>query len=184
MHVWLIFRGEKFRTEFSHLDEVRSIIPETVRVMALTATATKTTRRFFIKSLSMQTPEIIYIPPARDNILYAVMDKPKGDNAVREVFECIVDKLKTERSNMGRVILFCKTYNVISIYCKTGNVNEQVMLTNLTSGMGSLIFLPRQQLYPINNYIPSTIISRKLLLSYKQHHHSSIPTVYYLTTER
>ena len=40
------------------------------------------------------------------------------------------------------------------IYCKTGNVNEQVMLTNLTSGMGSLIFLPRQQLYPINNYIP------------------------------
>ena len=65
----------------------------------------------------MQTPEIIYIPPARDNILYAVMDKPKGDNAVREVFECIVDKLKTERSNMGRVIIFCKTYNnVISIY--------------------------------------------------------------------
>ena len=44
-------------------------------------------------------------------------------------------------------------------YCKTGNVNEQVMLTNLTSGMGSLIFLPSQQLYPINNYIPSTIIS-------------------------
>ena len=39
-------------------------------------------------------------------------------------------------------------------YCKTGYVNEQVMLTNLTSGMGSLIFLPRQQLYPINNYIP------------------------------
>ena len=47
-----------------------------------------------------------------------------------------------------------------TIYCKTGNVNEQVMLTNLTSGMGSLIFLPRQQLYPINNYIPSTIISQ------------------------
>ena len=46
------------------------------------------------------------------------------------------------------------------MYCITGNVNEQVMLTNLTSGMGSLIFLPRQQLYPINNYIPSTIISR------------------------
>ena len=28
-------------------------------------------------------------------------------------------------------------------YCTTGNVNEQVMLTNLTSGMGSLLFLPR-----------------------------------------
>ena len=46
--------------------------------------------------------------------------------------------------------------NFHSYYCKTGNVNEQVMLTNLnlTSGMGWLIFLPSQQLYPINNYIP------------------------------
>ena len=50
------FRGEKFRTEFSHLDEV---IPQTV---ALTATATKTTRK--------------YIPPIKDNIMYAVVDKP------------------------------------------------------------------------------------------------------------
>ncbi len=32
-------RGEKFRTEFSHLNEVRSIIPETVRVMALRVAA-------------------------------------------------------------------------------------------------------------------------------------------------
>ena len=61
---------------------------------------------------------------------------------------------------------------------KTGNVTEQVMLMNLTSGMGSLIFLPatiisQQQLYPINNYyhcINSTTLS-------------SIPTVYHLTTE-
>ena len=33
-------------------------------------------------------------------------------------------------------------------YCRTGNVNEQVMLTNLTSGMGSLTFLH------VNNYMP------------------------------
>ena len=89
--------------------------------MALIATATKTTRRLFIKSLSMQTPEIIYIPSARDNILYAVMDKPKGDNAVREVFVCIVDKLKTERSNMGSVIIFCKTYNKVFQYTSFSN---------------------------------------------------------------
>ncbi len=110
-------RGEKFRTEFSHLNEVRSIIPETVRVMALTATATTSTRKFIINSLSMQMPEIIYVPPARENILYAVMEKPRGDNAICEVFKCIVEKLKIERRNMGRVIIFCKTYNnVISIY--------------------------------------------------------------------
>ena len=110
-------RGEKFRTEFSHLDEVRSIIPETVRVMALTATATKSTRKFVINSLSMQMPEIVYVPPARENIVHAVMDKPRGDDAICEVFKCTVEKLKIERSDMGRVIIFCKTYNsVISIY--------------------------------------------------------------------
>ena len=109
-------RIEKFRTEFSHLDEVRSIIPETVRVMALTATATKSTRKF-INSLSMQMPEIVYVPPTRENIMYAVMNKPRGDDAICEVFQCTVEKLKIERSNMGRVIIFCKMYNsVISIY--------------------------------------------------------------------
>ncbi len=48
-------RGEKFRTEFSHLNEFRSIIPETVSVMALTATTS--TRNFIINSLSMQMPK-------------------------------------------------------------------------------------------------------------------------------
>ena len=59
------------------MDEIRSIIPETVRVMALTATATLTTRKFIIKSLIMQKPDIIYVSPARYNILYTVVDKPK-----------------------------------------------------------------------------------------------------------
>ena len=112
-HSWCHFyRGKEFRTEFSNLDTVRSIIPETVKVMALTATATKTTRNFIIKSLSMQAPEIIYIPPTRDNILYAVMEKPKGYNAVSEVFKCITDKLKAERTSVGRIIIFCKTYTI------------------------------------------------------------------------
>ena len=47
-----IIRGEKFRTEFSHLGEMHSIIPETARVMALTATATITAQKSIIRSLS------------------------------------------------------------------------------------------------------------------------------------
>ena len=82
--------------------------------MALTATATKSTRKFVINSSSMQMPEIVYVPPTRENIVYAVMDKPRGDDAICEIIQCIVEKLKID---MGRVIIFCKTYNsVISIY--------------------------------------------------------------------
>ncbi len=109
-----MYRGDKFRREFSHLGEVRSIVPTSVRVMALTATATKTTRKFIINSLNMQLPDIIYIPPVKDNIVYNVLDKPKD---ISEYFEKIVDKLKVERANMPRIIIFCKTYNsIILIY--------------------------------------------------------------------
>lgn len=82
--------------------------------MALTTTATKTTRKFIIDSLSMQRPEIIYIPPVKDNIIYTVLDKPRD---IGDYFKGIVDKLKVERINMHRMIIFCKTYNnIIIIY--------------------------------------------------------------------
>ena len=45
--------------------------------------------------------------------MYTVTDKPRGDDAICEVFQCTVEKLKIERSNMGRVIIFCKTYNSV-----------------------------------------------------------------------
>ena len=47
-------QGDRFLREFSHLGEVRSITPEHVSVMALTATATVSTRKEIIKSLDMQ----------------------------------------------------------------------------------------------------------------------------------
>ena len=75
--------------------------------MALTATAVKTTRKFILRSLGMQRPEVIYIPSSKDNILYAVADKP---STIGGLFKPIVEKLKIKR-NMGRVIIFCKTYN-------------------------------------------------------------------------
>ena len=82
--------------------------------MALTATATNTTKSFIIKSLSMQSPEAIYIPPIKNNIIYEVLEKPK---CVGGYFKGIVDILKTKRTNSGRKIVFRKTYsNVITIY--------------------------------------------------------------------
>ena len=51
MVFYLYFRGDCFRHEFSRLGELRSVIPENVNVMELTATATVTTRREIIKIL-------------------------------------------------------------------------------------------------------------------------------------
>ena len=57
--------------EYSRLEEVQSVIPTTVRVLALTATATISTRKYIIKSLNMQNPEIVYISP-----MNIVMESP------------------------------------------------------------------------------------------------------------
>ena len=36
----MLYKGDKFRTEFAQIGEIRCIIPARVNVMALTATAT------------------------------------------------------------------------------------------------------------------------------------------------
>ena len=53
----------------------------------------------------MQSPEVIYIPPIRDNILYAIVDKPK---IIGAYFKGIIDRLKAERTNMDRIIISVK----------------------------------------------------------------------------
>lgn len=110
----ILYRGECFRKDYSHLNEIRSIIPENVHVMALTATAMKATRRCIVRSLDMRKPSIIYVPPVKSNIYYAVAGKPEG--GICEAFQPIVDHLVSNR-NMGRMIIFCKTYDdVINIH--------------------------------------------------------------------
>ncbi len=67
------------------------------------------TRNFIIKSLCMQAPEIIYVPPIKDSILYSVVEKPKVER-VSKVFKPIIEKLIAERSKMS---ICCKTYTSI-----------------------------------------------------------------------
>ena len=91
--------------EFARLGEVRSLIPSHVNVMALTATATKATRKAVVKRLSMKSPEIISITPDKPNVLYIVKDKPES---IDEAMLPIVDKLH------AGLIIFCRTYDECS----------------------------------------------------------------------
>ena len=70
-HYWFYVincRGDRFRREFSRLGELRSIIPEHVHVMALTATATVSTRKEIIKSLDVQDPVIVSVSPMKESV--------------------------------------------------------------------------------------------------------------------
>ena len=68
----LLHRGDEFRTAFARLGEVRSLIPPSVGVMALTATATRSLRREVVKTLGMIDPVVVTISPDKPNIIFTV----------------------------------------------------------------------------------------------------------------
>ena len=81
--------------------------------MALTATATNTTRQVIFKSLCMHKPTIVYVSPMKNNIIYAV----KRKTSLSTDFACLLRELENNRTRMGRVIIFCKKYpDVTAIY--------------------------------------------------------------------
>ena len=110
VHFWLLFRGTSFRQEFSNLGEIRSIIPESVNVMALTATATKATRNFIIKQLGMYNTVVVSASPMKRNLIYSVGKKTN----IFKTFMPVSKRLLEEGPFMGRVIIFCKRYHEVT----------------------------------------------------------------------
>lgn len=123
----LSHRGDTFRRAFSRLSEVRSIIPNSVKLMALTATATRSTRSSICQILGMSEPSIIAVTPNRSNICYSVAKKSEGD--IEQIFTLLADELREKRLTMSRVIVFCRSYeDVGNIYSlmKSSLGNEAV----------------------------------------------------------
>ena len=74
--------------------------------MALTATASKATRREIIRILGMTKPFTISICPEK-NITHYVNEK---NGEVEEVFHYLVEKLQSKRIATDKTIIFCRTY--------------------------------------------------------------------------
>ena len=64
--------GDQFRISFSKLGNLQSIVPSTVNIKALTATATHETYLSVLSKLAMTDPVLVSIPPERGNITYYV----------------------------------------------------------------------------------------------------------------
>ena len=91
--------GDQFRTTFAQIGDLRSLIPTTVNIMALTATATSEAFDVVTHRLSMDKPILIALPPYRDNIAYQVHSKVSVD--------CLTTSLCREFAN--KRISFPKT---------------------------------------------------------------------------
>jgi len=57
---------------FAQIGDLRSVLPQGVHVLALTATTTKDVFKTVNKRLSLETLLTVGVPPDRDNIKYCV----------------------------------------------------------------------------------------------------------------
>ena len=85
---------------------MRSLVPPTVKMMALTATATTVTRRKIIGSLNMKNCHVISQNPCKSNIRYIV--KPK--TTIADVFAPVADDILVNKRNAQRTIIFCRDF--------------------------------------------------------------------------
>ena len=93
-------RGEEIRKVYSRLGEIRSILSQDVKVMALTATASKTLREDIMKFLGMKNPVVIAVSPDKANIMYEIVPFVSTNATFGTLAE--------QQLLIGRAIIFCQ----------------------------------------------------------------------------
>ena len=107
--------GYEFRRAYSQIAHLRSFLPAGTPVLALTATASKSTEKVIVDSLHLHSHyAIIRRSPDRSNIHYSVV-RAKRDVTV--TFQWFLLMLQHERQKMPKVIIFCRSINsCVAIY--------------------------------------------------------------------
>ena len=104
-------KGDEFRKEFSQLGEVRSLIPEGIHIMALTATATRSTHLDICHTLGMKDPSVVTVILNKGNIKYELAAKP---GTIEEPFSPLVGEVRRNREHTDRTIIYCRMYDSCS----------------------------------------------------------------------
>ena len=104
----IIFRGERgngkkdpFRKWYGAVGEIRSLLPQGLPMLTLTATASAGTRKEVIESVR------IVVSPNRDNIkLY--LEKVKND--ISDNFMWLVNELEQKQLDCPKVLIYVRDY--------------------------------------------------------------------------
>ena len=114
--------GDEFRVAFAKIGNIRSLLPTSVNILALTATATKETYKIVCDRLSMPQPVLIAVSPYKSNIIYTVLP----EITVEELSKHISDGIINERHSYPKTIIFARDYGTcaeifFAIRSKLGN---------------------------------------------------------------
>ncbi|XP_060557646.1 uncharacterized protein LOC132718053 [Ruditapes philippinarum] len=95
-----------FRGHYARLGEVRSLLPASVPLVVMTATATAAARRDIVKLTGMHNYAEVVLSPNRRNIRYSVVHLPKFD--LYAAFKHIIDDIEDNNTSAERVIVYCR----------------------------------------------------------------------------
>lgn len=101
------------------IGEVRSLLPSGTKVLAMTATATKTLRLKVSEVIGLVSPLVIAVSPCKPNILYAVSEF----SSLEISFAPVLEAIKMKRVSMPRILIYCRRYDDCSnlyLYFKKG----------------------------------------------------------------
>ncbi len=85
--------------------EIRSLLPEEVPLMALTATASRTLQQKVASILGMNKPAVIAVSSCKANLMYAIANP---FISITKTFQPLLTRLQMERVTMPRVIIYCR----------------------------------------------------------------------------
>ena len=116
------------------IGEVRSILPCSVPVAALTATATGQLRHEIARTIGMHKPKVVALSPDKENITYHV----GTFSSISETFHSVLKKLSIERTNFPRMIIYTRSFVIcadIFMYFQKGlgeSITDPVDAPNLS----------------------------------------------------
>ena len=110
-------RGETFRQILLRIGEVRSLIPPSVHVMALTATATRSDRLSITRIIGLRNPYVVTRPPTINNLIYSV----GSFTTIPNTLQVFAKRVLVEKSNFPKTIIYGRSFGVcadIYLYLK------------------------------------------------------------------
>ena len=101
----------------SRIGEVRSLLPPDVKVLCLTATATKSIRLSVSRTIGLRNPYVITKSPCKPNLIYSV----GVFNTVEETLSPLAKKLEQQKRSFPKTIIYGQSFGMcadIYLYLK------------------------------------------------------------------
>lgn len=102
-----MYRGEQFRPTLLRLGELRSLLPSSANILALTATANQKVQKGIKRIMGTPNMKLIYVSSSKENLVYSVCKYVD----IASTFTPILDELKIARECLPRTIIFCRKYS-------------------------------------------------------------------------